>query len=461
MAALKKIDAKNLSDSNIRQKCREEANHWIKDQMESFKRLGVIADWERPLLTMDSSYEAEQLRALAKIAERGLLYRGTKPVFWCFKLQTAIAFSEAEYRDHKSPSIYVKFELDKESAEKLKCPSDTSVVIWTTTPWTLPANTAISLHPDFEYGIYETQKGNYLLAVELAEAFFKEAEITDFKKVQSFKGKQLEGLFAQHPFIDRKSTLILGEHVNLESGTGCVHTAPGHGLDDYFVGIKYKLDKLCPVDTRGHFVDVDWMPEDLKGAFIFKGNKIILEKLEKSGHLLLVKEIKHSYPYNPRSDSPLIYRLTPQWFLALDQELKIREKALKASEKSIHFVPDWGKNRLDGMLKSTPDWCLSRQRVWGVPIVVFYCEDCETPVIDPKIINSIADEMEKSQEGIEYYFSRKASDLLPKDYSCSSCKSKKFKKGNDILDVWFDSGIQHAVFKRIKILNCLFLLISF
>lgn len=453
MAALKKSDSKNLTNSQIRAKCREEARHWINEQKQSFQRLGVIADWDRPLLTMDSFYEAEQLRALAKIAKRGLLYRGTKPVFWCFKLQTAIAFSEAEYRDHKSPSIYVKFELDKSSQQKLNCPAGTCVVIWTTTPWTLSANAGISLHPDFEYSIYETKKGFYILATELAKNFFQELNVLDFKKIKSFKGKELEGLSAKHPFIDRKSPLVLGTHVNLESGTGAVHTAPGHGLDDYFVGLKYNLEKICHVDAKGHFVDTEQVPDDLKGVFIFKGNKIILNKLEKSGHLLSVKEINHSYPYNPRSDSPLIYRLTAQWFLALDQKLKIRAQALKASSQSIHFIPDWGKNRLEGMLKSTPDWCLSRQRVWGVPLAVFYCEDCKTPLVDSKIINHIADKMEASQEGIEYYFSKPTSELLPKNQTCPSCHSTNLKKETDILDVWFDSGIQHAVFKKTKNFN--------
>ncbi len=450
LSVLKKMDTKQkISSPLLRQKCRSEASHWIKIQQESFERLGIIADWNHPLLTMDPSYEAEEVRALAHISKKGLLYRGTKPVFWCFKLQTATAFSEAVYKEHKSPSIYVKFNVAVASQKILNSKKPTSVIIWTTTPWTLPANSAIALHRDFDYGLYEDEQESYIIATKLEESFIKEVHFKPLKKIKTFKGKDLEGLSTNHPFLDRKSPLVLGDHVNLETGTGCVHTAPGHGLEDYLVGKKYKLKEYCPVDARGHFTED--LPEDLRGLFIFKGNKIILEKLKKSGHLVAEKEIQHTYPYNPRSNSPLIYRLTPQWFLALDQEPKsIRSQAIRASDRSIKFIPDWGKKRLDGMLKNSPDWCLTRQRVWGVPLVVFYCNNCSTPLLNSKIINSIADKMEESKEGIEYYFSREVTELLPQDTKCESCKGKNFKKGYDILDVWFDSGIQHAVFKTNK-----------
>lgn len=448
LSALKKINPKDLSNQEIRTVCRQEARHWIKEQEGSFQRLGVLADWKQPLLTMDSFYEAEQVRALAKITKRGLLYRGKKPVFWCLKLQTAIAFSEAEYREHKSLSIYVAFNLDEDSCKKIEAPANTSVVIWTTTPWTLPANTGICLHPDFNYGLYSSQETSYLLAEDLSQQVFEKLNLQGFKKIKSFKGKDLEGLQAKHPFLKRASRFVLGNHVNLESGTGVVHTAPGHGLDDYFVGLQYNLDKPCPVDERGHFIDSPEVPENLRGVFIFKGNKIIVDELEKSGHLLLVKELKHSYPYNPRSDSPLIYRLTSQWFLSLDQKHNIRKQALQSSQQDIKFIPDWGKNRLEGMLNSAPDWCLSRQRVWGVPLPVFYCENCKKDLADSDVMNKIADGMETSKQGIDYYFSKSAKELLPENQKCSSCQSSDFKKGEDILDVWFDSGIQHAVFKK-------------
>ena len=450
MAALKKIKSEDtiLSDKELRALCRKEARFWIEKQQESFQRLGVLAHWDKRVSTMDSDYEAEEVRALAKIAERGLLFRGRKPVLWCFKLKTALAFSEAEYRTHKSPSIYVGFPLTKESCDKLGIPSSASLVIWTTTPWTLPANEAVCLHPDFDYGLYKGGKNSfYVVAQGLKESFEKETGITLPRCEKTFKGKEWEGITAHHPFIQKDVPIILGNHVTLDSGTGCVHTAPGHGLDDFLVGKKYSLKESCPVDGRGHFTES--APEELKGLFIFKGNKVILEKLKEKGHLLAEKEVTHSYPYNPRSNSPLIYRLTPQWFLNLDDsKYPIRSQALKACEKNIQFVPSWGKARLEGMLKSSPDWCLSRQRFWGVPLAVFYCENCSVPYLNPQVMEQIADKMEESKKGVEYYFSVKTEELLPKGLKCESCEHTRFRKGTDIVDVWFDSGVEHRIFRK-------------
>ena len=446
VTALKKTKGKQLSKKEIREQCRQEALFWMETQKDSFKRLGVAAQWDQPVLTMDSHYEAEEVRILADIVDNGLLYRGNKPVFWCFKLETALAFSEAEYREHKSPSIYVKFDFTSDSKKKLSSKKPTSLVIWTTTPWTLPANSAICLHPDFDYGLYEGESESYLIAKERKDFFIQETRLTLSDKPKAlFKGKELLGLKTHHPFIDRTSPLVLGDYVTLSSGTGCVHTAPGHGLDDYQTGQKFQLKTLCPVDEKGHFNQE--APEDLRGLFIFKGNKVIMEKLKETGHLLGEKEIFHSYPYNPRSNSPLIYRLTPQWFLNLeDKKLSLRSLALKASDSQIHFVPEWGKARLDGMLKNSPDWCLSRQRIWGVPLVVFYCESCQTPYVNAEVMRNIADKMEETKEGIEYYFSTETSKLLPENTKCHACGNKKFYKGTDILDVWFDSGIEHRIF---------------
>ena len=447
LEALKKQEQK-LSPKDLREECRKTAQFWIEKQKASFERLGILADWLRPLLTMDSEYEAEEVRAFANLVKKDLIFSGTKPVFWCFKLQTALAFSEAEYRDHQSPSIYVKFDLTSDSLTKINSSKPVSAVIWTTTPWTLPANTAICLHPDLDYGLFVGEQESYLLAVALADSFFKEIEKDSFKLEKTFKGKDLEFLTYKHPFIKRESPLVLGDHVSQETGTGLVHTAPGHGLEDYVVGQKYKLPSLCPVDEKGHFTKE---AEELEGLFIFKGNKVILEALEKSGHLLAQKTITHSYPYNPRSNSPLIYRLTPQWFLSLDKkENNIREQALKAIEKEIHFVPDWGKARLNGMIKSSPDWCLSRQRVWGVPLVVFYCKKCGQALLKPKVIEKVADDMEKSGRGIDYYFETEEKKLLPEETSCEKCGYTEFQKGLDILDVWFDSGVQHEIFSKQK-----------
>ena len=460
LEALKKQSpVEKPSPKELRKECRETADFWIKKQRESFERLGVLADWERPLLTMDSHYEAEEVRAFAKLVKKGLIFSGTKPVFWCFKLQTALAFSEAEYREHKSPSVYVKFNLTSSSLKKINSSQPVSAVIWTTTPWTLPANTAICLHPNLDYGLFAGEEESYLLAMALADSFFKEIKSPPLKLEKTFKGKDLEFLTYCHPLLKRESPLVLGEHVSQETGTGLVHTAPGHGLEDYTVGQKYELPSPCPVDEKGHFTGE--APENLKGLFIFKGNKMILEALKNSGHLLAQKTITHSYPYNPRSDSPLIYRLTPQWFLSLDQkETSVRGMALKACEQEIHFVPSWGKARLTAMIKASPDWCLSRQRVWGVPLVVFYCKKCSKALLQPEVIEKIADEMQKTGEGIEYYFETDIKQLLPEDSQCENCGHKEFEKGEDILDVWFDSGVQHEVFamqKNIKTPMDLFL----
>ena len=447
LSVLKKFSEKNLSKKQIREHCRKEAFFWVEKQKESFKRLGVMAQWKKPHLTMDSHYEAEEVRALADIADNGLLYRGEKPVFWCFKLQTALAFSEAEYREHKSPSIYVAFDFDSESRKKIPSSKPSSVVIWTTTPWTLPANSAICLHPDFDYGLYEGENKSYLLAVELKDSFTKETGIALSSPKALFKGKDLQGLATKHPFIDRKSPLVLGDYVTLSAGTGCVHTAPGHGLEDYQTGKKFQLKTFSPVDEKGHFNEE--APSDLQGLFIFKGNKVILEKLRKTGHLLGEQEITHSYPYNARSNSPLIYRLTSQWFLKLDKkEFPLRAMALKASDSQIRFVSPWGKARLDSMLQNSPDWCLSRQRAWGVPLIVFYCENCHHPYLSTNVMREVAKKMEKTGEGIEYYFSTAVSELLPKNIKCSACGTEEFYKGEDILDVWFDSGIEHRIFRK-------------
>ena len=433
------------SVKDLRSLCRKRAAHWVGEQEKSFKRLGVLADWDQKVLTMDPQYEAQQIRAFAKLVEKGLIVSGKKPVFWCFKLQTALAFSEAEYRQHQSQSIYVKFELDKESAKKLKSSKPVSAVIWTTTAWTLPANTAVCLHPDLEYALFSSPKESFLLAGALAESFFQETGLSGFQKESVFKGSELEFLQAQHPFLNRKSPLVLGDHVGQDAGTGLVHTAPGHGLEDHSVGQKYNLPAPCPVDEKAHFTKE--APDFLQGLFIFKGSKIIIEKLKNSGHLIAEKTIQHSYPYNPRSQSPLIYRSTAQWFLSLDQgRPSIRERALKACENQIQFVPDWGKKRLTAMIENSPDWCLSRQRAWGVPIVVFHCKKCSHTILDPKWIQAIAKKVES--KGIDCYFNLDS--LLPEEAQCPQCGHKEFKKGQDILDVWFDSGVQHEIFSKIK-----------
>ena len=449
-----KKQKETLSPQDLRKECLKTALFWVEEQKKVFKRLGILADWDKQLLTVDSFYSAEQLRVFGKMVERGLIFSGRKPVFWCFKLETALAFSEAEYRDHESPSIYVKFDLTTESSQKLSNKKNLSTVIWTTTPWTLPANTALCVHPDLEYGIFSNGKESYLLCLALAKSFFKEIKVNPFKLEKTFKGQELESLEAKHPFLDSKSPFVLGDHVGQEVGTGLVHTAPGHGLEDYAVGLHYKLPMPCPISPKGHFTEE--APEFLKGVFIFKGNQLIIEKLKESGHLLAVKKITHSYPYNPRSHSPLIYRLTPQWFLSLDSEkvldkenpekTSIRKRALKACHEELHFIPDWGKARLKAMIENSPDWCLSRQRTWGVPLPAFYCKSCSQALLSSQLIYKIAKAVE--EHGLDFYFSQPAKFFIDPHQVCENCGSKDFKKGEDILDVWFDSGVQHEVFSK-------------
>jgi len=442
LRALKKTKSKNPKD--IRSACRTEAQKWIKVQEEQFQRLGILADWENKILTMDSFFEAEEIRALSLLVEKNLLYRGKRPIHWCMKLQTATAVSEVEYQNRKSPSIDVKFSVHP-SAEKL--PKNSYFVIWTTTPWTLPANQAICVHPDFEYGLYENtkQKEFLIIAVKLKEAFEKRSSL-NLQLRETFKGRQLEGLKYSHPFMNRISSVILGSHVTLSAGTGCVHTAPGHGTEDFIVGQKYNLPVTCPVDEKGCFTKEVPVWE---GINVFKSNPLIIKKLISSSHLICEEEIEHSYPFNPRSKFPLIFRVTDQWFLQFDhKDLPIRKRALDSIEK-IQFVPAWSKSRLKAMIQDSPDWCLSRQRIWGVPIPVFYCESCRSPLLSSQLMNKLADQMEQTKEGIEYYFSKPAKELLNGE-SCQKCSHTNLKKGEDILDVWFDSGVCHWVFQKIK-----------
>ncbi len=434
---------KDYSAKDIRQMCRDEANKYVKIQSEEFARLGVLADWERPYRTIDKVYEAEEVRELARMYRRGVLYRGEKPVYWCWALQTALAEAEVEYHDHKSPSIYVKFFIKEgEKTPYGKFTKPAAFVIWTTTPWTLPANLALSVHPDFEYGAYDTGKEILIIAKELQEAFTKDTEIEISTKT-FVKGKDLEGIKTQHPFINRDSPILLGTHVTADAGTGVVHTAPGHGQIDYVVGQKYGLPILSPVDDAGKFTD--GYPE-LKGTFIFDANPMIVEKLKKSGHLISYKEFTHSYPHCWRSKTPLIFRATPQWFIRMDDEkFNVRKEALKAI-KNVKFVPDWSVNRLTSMIEGRPDWCLSRQRMWGVPIPVFYCEKCKEAHFSAEMMDKVADRMEEAG-GMEAYFEGTIEDLVGK-LKCQKCGHSEFKKGLDILDVWFDSGVMHSALQR-------------
>jgi isoleucyl-tRNA synthetase len=433
-----------LNDKQIRDLCRKEATKWVGIQREQFKRLGILADWENPYLTLSPDYEAEEVRVLAEILDNGILVRGEKPVYWCTALQTALAAAEVEYHDHKSPSIYVKFYIQTKPDLLESFKKSIAFVIWTTTPWTLPANYAISLHPDFNYGVFECENEFLIFAEDLEPAVSKATQ-KEYKLIKTFKGSELEFIKTQHPFLPRESLVILGTHVTLEAGTGCVHTAPAHGMDDFNVGLKYKLPADSPVKPDGKY-NKDF-PE-MEGIKIWDANPLIVNKLVESNHMLSHTEFVHSYPHNPRSKSPLIFRATPQWFIKMDDETyPLRKMALSAAEKDIQFVPDWGVQRLNGMLSNSPDWCVSRQRLWGVPIPVFYCQSCGEALANSKLMNEIADQMETSGKGIEIYHEKSAEEWT-KNYSCNHCKGTQFTKGQDILDVWFDSGVCHTAVQK-------------
>lgn len=440
-----KKDKSTLSKVDIRKLCKQYADGWINKQRDQFKRLGGLGDWENPYVTMSDDYVANIVRELGRISKTGNLYKGNKPVYWCATCATALADAEIEYHDHKSPSIHVKFFFDEDSLKKspeLKKSSNgkpIALVIWTTTPWTLPANLAISLHPDFEYVGLDTGKEILVVADGLREKFITETGITA-NITSKIPAKSLERLNTNHPFMNRKSLVILGEHVTLEAGTGAVHTAPGHGVDDYRIGIKYGLEVLAPVDGYGKYTDEVplW-----KGTKIFDANPLVIEQLKKTDHLVKVSEISHSYPHCWRCNKPVLFRATPQWFIGMEKT-NLRERA-RAEINKVEWIPQWGINRILGMIDSRPDWCISRQRVWGVPITVFYCEKTGNAISSQESFNYIADLIEKNGPNIWYEW--EASKLLKpgiKTDAGTEIDVKALRKETDILDVWFDSGVSHA-----------------
>jgi isoleucyl-tRNA synthetase len=430
---------KNYDKNGIRKLCREYAAKFIDIQREEFKRLGVSARWDKPYLTMDYAYEAAIVKEFGKFVESGQVYKGLKPVHWCVNCRTALAEAEVEYDDHKSPSIYVKFPLTSNVSNlfpDIKGES-VSIVIWTTTPWTLPANLAVCVHPEFEYVVAKMNGENVIIAKDLLPALSGSWEI-ELKVVGECFGKDLESLVSRHPFIDRDSKIILGEHVTIEQGTGCVHTAPGHGQDDYIVGQKYGLKVYNPVDDGGVFKeDVEFFA----GQFVTKANPEIVKKLEDDGFLIKHQEIKHSYPHCWRCHQPIIFRATAQWFIPMDSK-GLREKSLEAI-RATKWIPPWGKERIYNMVENRPDWCVSRQRAWGTPITIISCDSCGTFLDSKEVMDRIVKLIE--EHGADYWFEAETQTLLPEGTVCPKCKGSEFAKESDILDVWFDSGVSHAV----------------
>jgi isoleucyl-tRNA synthetase len=427
-----------MGQQEIRKLCREYAEKFIDIQREEFKRLGVFGEWDNPYLTMNYAYEAAIVRELGKFAGAGGVYKGKKPVYWCGFDETALAEAEVEYADHESPSVYVRFDLP-EAGKALPALQDknVSIVIWTTTPWTLVANLAVALHPEFDYVAARTDGRVLILAKGLLSQAMEKFGIKEYTVLETFKGKKLEGLKARHPFLDRDSLVILGEHVTLEAGTGAVHTAPGHGQEDYEVGLKYGLDVYAPVDQKGRFTKE---AGEFAGRPVFKANEGIIELLKSKGALMAGEKLVHSYPHCWRCKHPVIFRATEQWFISMRKN-ELLEKTV-ASANSVTWVPGWGKDRFLSMITDRPDWCISRQRAWGVPIIAFTCRDCGELLLDKMIIHHVADIVEK--EGADAWFSKSSAELLPVGATCAKCGKNDFTKEMDILDVWFDSGVSHA-----------------
>jgi len=445
-----KLDRKKMSIPEFRNACQAFAAEYVDRQREQFKRLGIIGDWDHPYLTMAPSFEAEEVRVFGKMYEKGYIYKGHKPVYWCPTDETALAEAEIEYADVPCKAIYVKFKVkdDRGALAGIPGAENASILIWTTTAWTLPGNLAISLGPDIEYAVCKAGGEVYIVAAELAESVFQKAGIEHFEVLKKLPGRAFELMTTQHPFYDRESLVILGNHVTVDAGTGCVHTAPGHGVDDYLVCRKYpQLPMLMPVNAHGVMTE-----EALQyaGNYYAKVNDLIIEDMENSGALFAAENIVHSYPHCWRCKKPVIFRATEQWFASVDA---MKNTAVEACEE-IAWIPGWGKDRMIAMLIERSDWCISRQRHWGLPIPVFYCDKCEKPVCTPETISAVAKLF--GEKGSNSWYEMETSDILPDGFSCPHCSDSNggadsngsaatgFSKGSDSLDCWFDSGSTHA-----------------
>ena len=423
-----KVDRKSLSTAEFRKLCEAYALKQVENQKADFKRLGVTGDWDHPYLTLTPEYEAQQLRVFGKMAERGYIYKGLKPIYWSPSSESSLAEAEIEYKDVKSPSIYVAFPVRPGSGV---VPDHAEFVIWTTTPWTLPANLGISVLGEATYVAVEVGTRLFIVAKDLLETIASEIGWENYQVVKEYQGAEFDRLKVKHPFYDRDSLVMVGDHVTLESGTGLVHTAPGHGEDDFIIGQRYGLEVLSPVDNRGHFTDE---APGFEGMFYLKGQKEVLKIIEENGTLLYLSEIEHSYPHDWRTKQPVIFRATPQWFASID---KFRDQLLDAVENEVTWYHPSGLRRIYNMIRDRGDWVISRQRVWGVPLPIFYGEDGE-PIIDRQVIDHVADLVE--EHGSNIWFEWEPKDLLPEGYQHPSSPNGQFTKELDIMDVWFDSG---------------------
>ena len=437
------LDRSKIPVTKFRDTCREFTTNYKDIQTEGFKRLGVLGDWDHPYITYDHATEARQIGVFGDMYKKGYIYKGLKPVYWCTDCETALAEAEIEYKDVTGESIYVKFPV--EDSKGLFDKKDTYMVIWTTTPWTLPGNMGITIGADYEYSIVELKENKedaklerLIIATELVEKVMKLAEIEDYKTVQTFKGSELEGVLCKHPFLDRMSRVVLGSettvNVTLDEGTGAVHTAPAYGKEDYLQGLKDKLGMVVAVDDKGKQTAE---AGEFAGQFYAKSNKTITAWLDENGYLLKAVKIEHSYPHCWRCKKPIIFRATPQWFASVDG---FRDDVLKAI-KTVTWHPDWGEDRMSEMIKGRNDWCISRQRTWGVPLPIFYCKDCGEPYVTEESIKKIQDVVRT--EGTNAWWAKEAKDLVPEGAKCPKCGCTEFKKETDIMDVWFDSGSTH------------------
>ncbi len=441
---------RQMSVADFRRQCRAYAAKYVDIMRTDFKRLGVFGEWSDPYLTMSYGYQAAIVRALGRFVEQGMVYKGKKPVHWCMHCRTALAEAEVEYEPHTSPSIYVEFPLADASRDELarRLPAlanrNVSVLIWTTTPWTIPSNLAVAFHPDVEYGAYPVGDTNVIVAKDLAEAVAAKVGRSFRAPIATFTGREMEWLMFRHPLYDRDSLAVLGDYVTLEAGTGVVHTAPGHGSDDYHTGVKYGLDIYGPLDAGGHFLDSVPL---FAGLQVFEANPKIEAALAERGRLWHRENYEHSYPHCWRCHNPVIFLATSQWFIAMESQ-NLRQRALEAIDDT-RWIPSWGRERIYNMIAHRPDWCISRQRVWGVPIPAVDCKSCGQPLLTQELVEQAARVFD--EHGADAWYERPTNEFLPAGLTCTACGGREFERESNILDVWFDSGSSHeAVLPRWK-----------